>query len=246
MAFEAEFDASQDQLASLYGDSVDAGLGLDEGVTDASHLFAQELDSTIDALSAWPDDPTNPVNRSSEPTMHILSTTLLSGLNSDQTYPDVTTIRHQLQLRRARIVAIESVPDMTLEAKLLLREVLGDTKWPTRFRTHENLQVPTASFAANFATPWSTEDEYALRLLVLYIPPHVTEIASTFFPERSAMDVFAKIEEMFPLDEGQERASEEGRGSFDVSAAAREALRTMTWDQMSGMLGLVMAMEEEL
>jgi hypothetical protein len=59
------------------------------------------------------------------------------------------------------------------------------------------------------------------------------------------MDAFAKIEERFPLmDRPRDRprkASEEGRGSSDTSAAARHALQTLTPDQLHGLLGIEMA-----
>lgn len=114
---------------------------------------------------------------------------------------------------------------------------LGNNNWPTKFRTFENLQAPISSAAGCFAAPWSREDKYALRLLTIYITPH-RGIASPLFPERSALDVFAKIEELFPLIEGQRRnrggpvrrASEDGRGSLDIGAAARHALQTLTSD----------------
>lgn len=60
------------------------------------------------------------------------------------------------------MVAIESVPDMTLEAKLLLRDVLGDNNWPTHFCTFacevRTLHIITATittFNMKFATTLS-------------------------------------------------------------------------------------------
>lgn len=44
----------------------------------------------------WPENPTNPVNSTSESPMQIFTNVLLSTLDSDQIFPEVTAFRQQL------------------------------------------------------------------------------------------------------------------------------------------------------
>lgn len=237
-SLELDKDVSHDQMINPDVNFDESRNVSDDEVLSLSQDPAQESRPTTDTPFPWQDDPTNPMNRSTSPEIRLISDLMLESLDSDEAYPDVTAFRHQLELRRARMRAIESVPDKTLEARLRLRDVLGDSNWPTHFQTFEGLHATSTLLTGDLAAPWSHEDEYALRLLVLCIPSHVVEIASIFFPERESADVFAKIIELFPLGEEQQRLL-----SFDVSAVPRHAMQNLTQDQIKGMLGVEMAVE---
>lgn len=77
-SIERDTDASDDQLALLLGGFNAAQESSDEGAVATSHSSAHEHDQTADTLLDWPDDPTNPVNRSSQLAIQILSNELVS------------------------------------------------------------------------------------------------------------------------------------------------------------------------
>lgn len=115
----------------------------------------------------------------------------------DQVDAELTSLRQSLELRRARIIAIESLPNMSLEQKILLRNCLGYDNWPTRLQKYENIRASLSESAGSPADEWSQEDERALELILTYGPTDAFVIASTFFPEKLVPDVYSRMGAIF-------------------------------------------------
>ncbi|KAF1360777.1 hypothetical protein EJ07DRAFT_176851 [Lizonia empirigonia] len=155
------------------------------------------------------ENATQPAKTSSEqaPESHKNSTTsqwaIQHGYGQDDS--ELTSLRKSLELRRARIVAIESLPNMSLEQKMLLRDCLGYDNWPTRFQKYDNLQAHLSESANPLAEEWSQEDERALELILTYGPTDALVIASTFFPEKFVGDLYSRMSAIFNRHRRQNR-----------------------------------------
>ncbi|KAF9690785.1 hypothetical protein EKO04_011119 [Ascochyta lentis] len=150
----------------------------------------------------------------------------------DQDDPDLTSIRHSLELRRARTATIESLPETSFEQKIQLRDILGYDNWPTHFQTYDNLHTPRSDMVGSSSDVWSQTDEHALELIMNYSSVEIGVIASTFFPERFANDVYLKADEILGSNGGQDQRDDE------------EPLGPMTWARLQGTLGVVAAVEQ--
>ena len=193
----------------------------------SSHSLSQVPSAPPITPLSWAEDPTNPVNRPSQspsqysgPTQSQWATDL--GLDQDDSI--ITPIRYALELRRARIAAIESLPGMLYEQKINLRNLLGYDNWPTHLQTYENLHAPPFKKDGRPAAAWSEKDERVLRLIVLHGPHEVADGAPVFFPERSSEDVSTKINQIFPTNDGQNQGSELTPTSLERDVLGVEAV----------------------
>lgn len=229
---EPDDAASGNYAASILTTFNSGQEGSTEPVNTSLHETPQVQSTTPNTSLSWQEDPTNPVNKPPQPTTQSLSNTqsqwaVENGLDRDD--PTITPIRHSLELRRARIAAIESLPDMTLKEKLHLRDMLGYDDWPTRFQTHENFHAPMFHGEEQSAAAWSEADERALKLITLHGPHDLAVVASVFFPERPAMDVFTKVEGLFGRGGVQELENDDGQASSEAESSGQETSLPTTW-----------------
>lgn len=170
-------------------------------------------DTTIEArllasLAPLPDDqeqPTESVSDSTDSTPDIWYTAPASPQpiadlqELDQPDVHLTIKRHWLELRTERTRVIESLPDMSLDQKIRLRNALKYENWPARFRTYENFHGPHSN-EEQFANVRLQADERVMNVLVVSSLIDLSIIASKLFPGKLEMDVNSKYSEI--LDRG--------------------------------------------
>lgn len=110
--------------------------------------FRRHPDFSPNNLQEHPTSPNKPhhhlptPNTPSTPSSNPLTSNPIP-LNHDlrPTRPPHNPLRHALDLRRARTADLESLPNISLEQRMHLRDVLGYDNWPTHFQTHTDFHT---------------------------------------------------------------------------------------------------------